>query len=345
MPHADAELPWSEDVTQTIGGEEAIIQEFLAPLAAGFPGAFGLADDCALVVPKPGMEMVLKTDPVRAGVHFFEKDDPADIAWKALAVNVSDIAAKGATPIAYLLALSFPQAPAAAWLRGFADGLRDAQAAFGCHLIGGDTDRAPGPLSITVTVLGEVPAGRMVRRATARAGDRIFVSGTIGDSGLGLHARTNDFARRFWPIDAQERAFLSRRYLRPEPRLKLGEALRTHASAAMDVSDGLAKDLDRMARASGVAAVLDASQVPLSDAARKIVAQVAEWRLRVLTAGDDYEVLCAVPPDHAAAFASAAAHAGVPVAPIGHCAPGHGLQVVGPDGQPVQLDRGGWDHF
>jgi thiamine-monophosphate kinase len=144
-----------------IGGEEAIIQTFLAPLAADYPGAFGLRDDCAAMSPQPGMDLVLKTDPIRAGVHFFADDAPADIAWKALAVNVSDLAAKGATPAVYVLALGFPEMPTHAWMAAFATGLRDAQTAFGCHLVGGDTDRAPGPLSIAVTAIGSLPTGTM----------------------------------------------------------------------------------------------------------------------------------------------------------------------------------------
>jgi thiamine-monophosphate kinase len=166
-------------------GEEAIVR-VLAPLAQGFPGAFGLQDDCALIAPAPGTELVLKVDPVAEGVHFLTDDTPEDVAWKALAVNVSDLAAKAARPLGYLMALSFPEAPATAWLTRFAAGLAQAQARFGCHLIGGDTDRRPGPLTMSVTMIGSIPQGRMVRRATAHAGDTLFVSGTIGDASLGL---------------------------------------------------------------------------------------------------------------------------------------------------------------
>ena len=152
-------------------GEEAIIH-LLAPLARGAPGALGLEDDCALIAPAPGSELVLKTDPVAEGVHFLADDAPEDIAWKALAVNVSDLAAKAARPLGYLMALSFPEAPTADWVTRFAAGLEAAQASFGCHLLGGDTDRRPGPLTISITVIGEVEAGRMVRRGTARPGER-----------------------------------------------------------------------------------------------------------------------------------------------------------------------------
>jgi thiamine-monophosphate kinase len=238
-----------------------------------------------------------------------------------------------------------PAAPTPEWMSAFADGLRQAQTAFGCTLIGGDTDKVAGPLSIAITVIGEVPAGRMVRRGTAQAGDLIFVSGTIGDSALGLHARGNGFARKFWPIEPEERLYLAQRYLRPQPRLGLRAALLTHASAAMDVSDGLAKDLERMAAASGVAATLDASRVPLSTGAAKIAGAVSEWQTRVLTGGDDYEILCAVPPSRRDGFQRDARAAGVPVTEIGLFGAGAGLTVVDAHGRPVVLDRKGWDHF
>jgi thiamine-monophosphate kinase len=328
-----------------ITSETSLVQEFLAPLAVAEPGAFGLLDDCAALTPRPGMDWVVKTDPVIAGVHFFPNDKPGDIGWKALAVNVSDLAAKGAIPRAYLLALSFPTAPEREWMSAFAEGLRAAQTAFGCHLVGGDTDKSTGPLSIGVTVFGEVPTGRMVRRATARVGDIVYVSGSIGDSALGLHARTNGFARKFWPIDTEERAYLNLRYLRPVPRLELRQALLAHASAAMDISDGLAKDLERMASASGVAAHVRLADVPLSSGAAKIVASIAEWQTKVVTGGDDYEILCAVPPSRAAGFERDAVASKMRVTAIGTFAAGAGLSIVDPSGAVVVLDRTGWDHF
>jgi thiamine-monophosphate kinase len=329
-------------------GEEAIIA-LLAPLTNGAPGAFGLQDDCALVAPEPGTELVLKTDPVAEGVHFLPGEAPADIAWKALAVNVSDLAAKGATPVSYLMALSFPEAPTRQWLSGFAAGLRKAQTQFGCHLLGGDTDRRPGPLTVSITVIGSVPQGRMVRRGTAKPGDLLFVSGTIGDAGLGLALAREPALAESWHLTAEGAEALVRRYRRPEPRLALGPALREHASAAMDLSDGLVKDLDRMLRASGVAGRLSAADVPLSAAASKFVTQVPDQSDRrlahLITGGDDYEVLAAVPSAHVAHFRAAAAAAGVPVTVIGSVSAGSGLRIDGPDGRPLALARPGWDHF
>ncbi|MEQ1649246.1 MAG: thiamine-phosphate kinase, partial [Hyphomicrobiaceae bacterium] len=167
-------------------GEGVLIATYFAPLAADAPGAFSLLDDCAALTPTPGHDLILKTDPIREGVHFFSDADAADIAWKALAVNVSDLVAKGARPVGYVMALSFPEEPSARWLKKFAAGLKAAQTAFGLTLLGGDTDRAPGPLSVAITAFGEVPAGKMVQRGTARVGDRVFVSGTLGDAALGL---------------------------------------------------------------------------------------------------------------------------------------------------------------
>jgi thiamine-monophosphate kinase len=327
-----------------VQGEEAIIR-VLAPLASGFPGAFDLADDCALITPRPGTELVLKTDPVAEGVHFLADDTPEDIAWKALAVNVSDLAAKGARPLGYLMALSFPEPPAIAWLARFAAGLAEAQARFGCHLVGGDTDRRPGPITITITVIGEVEQGRMIRRGTARAGDALFVSGTLGDAALGLALRKDASLAAAWGLSATEVEHLRRRYARPEPRLALASALRQHASAAMDISDGLAKDLGRMCAASGCGARVRLADLPLSAAGAKALAADASLARCIAAGGDDYEVLAAVPAAQAAAFTAAAVGSGIAVTHIGDVVSGAGVVIEGPDGLPLNFERPGWDHF
>ncbi len=325
-------------------GEDAIIQEFLAPLAAATPGAYGLRDDCASLTPPPGMDLVLKTDPVRAGVHFFPDDEPADIAWKALAVNVSDLTAKGARPLVYMLGLSFPDYPQRAWLHGFANGLSAAQAAFGCTLTGGDTDRAPGPISIAVTLIGTVPKGQMVTRLGARAGDGLYVTGTIGSAALGLALR-GGMAPARWCVSEAERVALVGRYLRPEPRLALADAVRRFASAAMDLSDGLVKDAERLCRASGVAGTLHLRDVPLGPTAQRLVADEASLLVRLVTAGDDYEILCAVSTGHEAAFVAAAMEVGIPVKRVGQLHAGAGLAVVDQNGAALSINRAGWDHF
>lgn len=327
------------------GGEDELIETTFAPLASGFPGALGLKDDCAVLTPPPGEDLVLTTDAVAAGVHFFPDDAPADIAWKALAVNVSDLAAKGARPIAYLLSLSFPERPSRTWLDDFAKGFAEAQAAFGLALAGGDTDRRPGPLSATVTAIGGVPRGRMVRRATGRPGDVLFLSGTLGDGALGLRLRQEPARAAEMGLDEADARALVRRYLRPEPRLALASHLVRFATAAMDVSDGLIKDCGRLARASGLAAAIDAVRLPFSAPARAALARQPALLDVALGGGDDYEVLAAVSPEHAGDFRAAAAGSGVAVAEIGRLAEGSGVAVAGPDGRPLEIGVTGWDHF
>ncbi|MBS0240750.1 MAG: thiamine-phosphate kinase [Proteobacteria bacterium] len=334
-----------ENDAKPLHGEQAIIAEFLTPLAAGFPGALGLKDDCAVFAPSPGMEIVLKTDPIAEGVHFLSDDDPADIGWKALAVNVSDLAAKGAMPRAYLMALSFPLAPTRAWMTAFARGLGEAQVAFGIQLAGGDTDRRPGPITVSITVLGEVPAGRMVRRATARPGDLLYVTGQLGRGALGLALHRDPILAQRWRVSTADAAAEVRRFHRPEPRLALREALLGHASAAMDLSDGLVKDLGRMAKASGCGAQVLASLVPRSAVGNAAIADDPEHWASILATGDDYEVLAAVPPDRARHFEDLAAASPFPVTRIGEMTAGGRVEILGADGTPLTFDRTGWDHF
>jgi thiamine-monophosphate kinase len=336
---------------EPLHGEEAIIQEYLAPLAAGYPGALGLKDDCATMTPTPGCDLVVKTDPVASGIHFFADDPPADIGWKALAVNVSDLAAKGAVPRAYLMALSFPEPPPRAWMAAFAAGLGEAQAAFGMHLIGGDTDRRPGPITVSITVFGEVPTGRMVRRAAARAGDILFVSGSLGEAALGLGlVRDGGLGRTLGLSEADVQAAV-RRYRRPQPRLALRAALLAHARAAMDLSDGLAKDLGRMCRASGCGARIQIDRVPRGAAAKAAIAFSPRYWNDVLAAGDDYEVLVSVAPDQADAFEAAANAAGgsasepFPTTRIGEMTGSAEIRFVDGSGSPISLAKSGWDHF
>jgi thiamine-monophosphate kinase len=333
-------------------GEEAIVA-LLAPLTEGDPGAFGLKDDCALLTPEPGTGLVLKTDPIAEGVHFLPGEAPEDIAWKALAVNISDLAAKGATPVGYLMALSFPEAPSRSWLSAFVAGLRDAQRAFGCRLLGGDTDRRPGPLTVSITAVGAVPQGRMVRRTTARAGCTLLVSGTIGDATLGLALAKEPALAGAWGLSEVEADYLVGRYRRPEPRLALAPLLRQYAAAAMDLSDGLVKDAERMLRGSGLGGRLRAGDVPLSEAARKVLAREPQRLAQLLTGGDDYEILAAVHglPARCEELRTAAAKTGIPLTEVGKVGASgwpetaDGLRIEGPDGRPLAVDRPGWDHF
>lgn len=328
-----------------ISGEDTIVQGYFAPLAAGFAGAYGLEEDCAALTPEPGHDLVLKTDAIAEGVHFRPDDAPEDVAWKALAVNVSDLAGKAARPIGYLLSLAFQSTPDRAWLERFTGGLRVAQEHFGLVLMGGDTDRRPNaPLSVTVMVIGSVPTGRMVRRGTARAGDFVYVSGTLGDSAIGLKVHDGPTAAAARLPEA-DRSFLEQRYLRPEPRLGLRDALLSHAHAAMDISDGLVKDLGRLCRASSLAATVHVDKLPVSQPARRAIAEQPALGELPLTGGDDYEILATVSPEEAEAFEALAKSAGIQVTPIGSMHQGSETHVLGADGKPVSLARAGYDHF
>jgi thiamine-monophosphate kinase len=301
--------------------EDRLIARYFRPLAS-HPGALGLADDAAVLVPPPGCDVVLKADAIIGGVHFFP-EDPADaVGRKALRVNLSDLAAKGAKPVGFLLSLALTDGTPDAWLAGFADGLRADAQLYGCPLLGGDTDRTPGPVMVSIAAFGTVPHGGMVRRSGAKPGDCVFVSGTIGDAALGLKLRREPAAAARYQLDPHERDHLLARYLIPEPRLALSEQIRLHASAAMDVSDGLAGDLAKLCGASGVSAEIEIEKVPLSGAARRVIALDASARELAVTGGDDYEIVCTIAAEKLEAFRAAALASGVAVTEIGRIVAG-----------------------
>lgn len=319
-----------------------IIARHFAPLAG--PGGLGLLDDAALIHPPPGHEIVVTTDAVVAGVHFFA-DDPADtIAMKALGVNLSDLAAKGADPIGFTLALAMPKATGDDWLAAFAGGLGRMAEAHGCPLIGGDTVVTPGALTLSVTAFGTVPNGRMVRRGGARAGDLLFVTGHIGDAAIGLRARLAERAGAPWPLAADHLALLESRYLVPRPRTAIAAALRHHASAAMDVSDGFVGDLSKMLSLAGLGAEVRLDDVPLSVAARAAIRRDPALLETALTGGDDYEVLASVPPGEAMAFVAACLAAGVPAVEVGFVREGAAVRFVDADGEERRFGRGSYVH-
>lgn len=324
----------------TRSAEDRMIARFFAPLAT-HPGALGLTDDCAVITPPDGCDLVLTTDAIIGGVHFFAEDAARTVASKALRVNLSDLAAKGARPLGYLLSLAVPQTVDDDWLAGFAEGLRADAVLYDCPLLGGDSDRTPGPTTVAVSMFGSVPAGTMVRRAGARPGDRIFVTGSIGDAALGLAMRNS----RNWPISDEQRQYLMTRYLLPQPRNVLAEAVRTHATAAIDISDGLAGDLAKLCRVSGVAAVVEVARVPLSDAAHAVLAADPTMTETVLSGGDDYEICCAVPPDRAESFRAAARTARLAVTDIGEIAAGEGVVFSQADGTPILFRQPSFSHF
>ena len=319
-------------------GEFTLIARYFAPLAG--PGALGLTDDAALLTPPPGCDLVLSKDALVAGVHFFA-DDPAEtIARKALRVNLSDLAAKGARPLGFLLGLGLPQNWSEPWLAEFARGLGEDASAFSCPLLGGDTVSSPERLTLSVTIIGAVPAGSMVRRSGGQPGDALYVTGTIGDGALGLSARQAQLRG-----EAADAALVAR-YLVPQPRNALAETIRTHASAAMDISDGLIGDATKLAAASGTGLTMRLADVPLSPAARTAIARQPELLETALTGGDDYEVLCAVPAEKSSGFEREAARLGVPVTRIGSLtATEHGIRFLDSNGQPFQAASASFRHF
>ena len=319
--------------------EDSLIARYFAPIAG--PGGLGLRDDAALIRPPPGHDLVVTVDGLVAGSHFFPEDPPAAIARKALRVNLSDLAAKGAAPLGFTLTLALPRVWTADWLADFAQGLGEDADTYGCPLLGGDTVKASGALTLSITAFGAVPQGRMVPRTGARPGDRLYVSGTIGDAALGLQLRLAGAVPA-----ASHHAHLLDRYLYPRPRLVLREALLGFASGAMDVSDGLVGDLSKMMRVSGVSAEVDLAAVPLSPAARQAVDQDATAFDVAVTGGDDYEILASVPSPLCAAYEAAAAEAGIPVTAIGRVVAGDGVPLFRDrDRTARHFARGSFSHF
>ncbi len=303
----------------------------------------GVGDDCALLQPAPGMQLALSSDMLVEGRHFLPEVDPAKLGHKALAVNLSDLAACGAQPLAFLLALALPRVDEA-WLAPFARGLLALADAHGCELIGGDTTQ--GPLNLSITVLGEVPRGQALLRSGARVGDEVYVSGSLGDARLALEALQGRLALPD-PVFEAARARLEQ----PTPRLALGLALRGLATAAADVSDGLLGDLGHILKASGVgarieaeaAAPLLAAAAPLAQAGRPLdPEQQLAW---VLAGGDDYELVFTAPPAGRQAVQAAAQASRTPVTRIGRIEAEPGLRLVDAQGQPISQRYASFDHF
>jgi thiamine-monophosphate kinase len=328
--------------------EDDLIAKFFAPLAG--PSALGLKDDTALYAPPPGHELVLTVDAIVAGVHFFPGDPPESIARKALRVNISDIAAKGAEPQGFLMTFAMPKDSRSAfdigWLERFVRALGDDAKLWRCPLMGGDTVSTPGPLSISITVVGAVPAGRMVKRTGAQVGDAIYVSGTIGDAALGLYVHGGKNEPWIERLSPQQRDYLVQRYLEPQPRLELASVIREFANGSMDVSDGLAGDLAKMMRVSGTSARIELARVPLSEAVRAACADERAFEIAV-TGGDDYEILFTVPEGRNDALERALSAADIPVTFIGTVAkgPNNLCEFVEKNGNARQFTRASFSHF
>ena len=307
--------------------EFALIRRYFAPLAT-HPGAVALGDDVALLSPSPGTVHVLKTDTIVEGVHYL-RDDPADlVARKLLRVNLSDLAAKGARPVGYLLAASLARGTTESWLAAFASGLALDQNEFGLSLLGGDTTATPGPTNLTVTAIGEAVAARVPRRSGAKRGHDIFVTGTLGDAALGLRVLKGS-------LQVEGAEFLVRRFRLPEPRIALGAKLAAAAAASIDVSDGLIADLGHICAESGVGAEVERDALPLSAPARAAVAAEPALWAEIVAGGDDYEILLAAPPGASLAGATR----------IGRIVAGKDVTLKDGAGRPIDVGEAGYRHF
>ncbi|ACK49630.1 thiamine-monophosphate kinase [Methylocella silvestris BL2] len=323
-----------------------MIAAFFAPIAG--EAGLGLRDDAALLNAPQGRGLILTKDLLVAGVHFFENDLPGAIARKALRVNLSDLAAKGAAPLGFLLGLALPPDWTPDWLKAFAADLAADAQDFGCPLLGGDTVKTPGPLTLSITAFGAAPAQGMVRRDAALTGDALYVSGTVGDAALGLRLRLNREEDRGWigALGAENAAFLADRYLLPRPRLALIDALGDHARAAMDVSDGLAGDLTKMLALAGLTADVALADLPLSQAARAALEAQPALIETICCGGDDYEILCAAAPEKALALEAGAKAAGIKLTRIGQARRGAVTPIFrNAKGEVLRFERASFSHF
>jgi thiamine-monophosphate kinase len=296
----------------------------------------GVGDDSALVQLSRGMELAISVDTMVSGTHFFPDVDPENLGHKALAVNLSDMAAMGAMPYWAMLALTLPKVDHD-WLAAFAKGFFDLAEEFGVTLIGGDTTR--GPLTLTVTIMGEVPAGASLRRSGAKAGNDVWVSGHLGDAALAVAHRHG----KLQLDEADYREAVMRLY-EPTPRVALGQALRGLATAAIDISDGLLADVGHICKLSKVGAVVELAALPLSAIAAKHIASDA-GRNAVIAGGDDYELCFTANPNSREVLMDLSKMLGVPLTRIGQLKRGKGVSLVGSDGKPVKIDGRGYDHF
>ena len=319
-------------------GEFELIARYFSPLATA-PGALGLKDDVALLRLPKGRELVAKADAIVEGVHFLSSDPPDTIAQKALRVNLSDLAAKGATPLGYLMSLSLPANRDVSWIKKFTSGLARDQRQYDVSLLGGDTTRTNGALTIAITALGDVPAGKATRRRGARPGDRVFVTGTLGDAACGLDILVK---KRKGAKVARE---LISRYRLPRPRLDVGRELRDLAHASIDVSDGLVADLGHIADVSRVRITIDAWRIPLSAALRHQLGASQNTQVLAATSGDDYEIAFTCPSECAGKIGKIARKTKVAITEVGRVERGRGVVLLDARGRPIRLQKRGYAHF
>ena len=314
------------------------IKSYFAPLAANFSGALSLKDDAALLYTEVDHELVVTTDTIVKGIHYIGDETPGFIARKLLRVSLSDLAAMGAEPLAYTLNIALPRETSDKWLEDFSSGLQVDQAEFGIHLAGGDSVSTPGPAVLTATLFGTVKTGDAVRRSGAAPGDLIFVSGTIGDAAFGLSIALQEIKANKLDND-----FLKGRYRLPQPRLRLGYCLKEAATAATDISDGLLADLGHITEASACGALIELKNIPLSTAVRRLVDEDSDRWDKVLTGGDDYEIIFTAPNQSCVADISAKLK--LPITPIGRIVSGRSVEILNSRGEPITFESEGYKHF
>ena len=326
-------------------GEFDLIADLFAPLTSSTPAALGLKDDAAVFSVPEGFDLVTTVDAMVEDVHFFPADAANLVARKLLRVNLSDLAAMGAKPIGYLLTLVRPSTVGEDWLQRFAHGLAADQRTFNIGLLGGDTVSTAGPLVLSLTALGQVAAGKSLLRSGANPGDTIYVSGTIGDAGLGLALVQDPEGQGFDNVSRDDRNALVARLQCPEPRLELGQALAGVATAAVDISDGLVADLAHIASASDVGMKLVLSDVPVSDAAARIVGTDENSRLKLIAGGEDYELAFTAPESTASRIRKISKDLELSITPIGTVTAEKIIEVRGQNGDSLPVTSSGWTHF
>ena len=327
-------------------GEFEIISKIFQPLTRGFKGAYNLKDDCASIALESHREFVISSDTLVAGVHFFPDDPPLSVGHKALAVNISDISSKGAKPYAYTLSIAIPQWVDECWLQSFADGLSESQSLYDIILIGGDTVSTPGPLTISITIFGKIDKNKMVKRFGAADEDFICVTGTIGDSYLGLQLLLPGNKNRFEYLEDEDKEYLIKRYRYPEPRVTIAPWLIKYASSAMDISDGLVADANKLHTSTPISGTINISDIPLSRAAQKIIENEPDTIADLICGGDDYEILFTLPVRSRDLFFHDVKAAGLDVTSIGRVnSRMNEMSFVKSDGEKLILKATGYDHF
>ena len=311
-----------------------LIAQYFAPLSGS--AGLGLLDDAACVKARPGYDLIISKDVLVEGVHFFEGANPIDLAAKALGVNISDLAAKGAKPSAYFLGLTLPKTIEEGWIKGFAAGLQISQSGYGIELLGGDTTSINGPIVISVTALGYVAENTMIKRSGAQVDDDIYVTGTLGDAALGL---------RILLGEASHSNYLVARYHRPQARHQVGQRLVGLASASADISDGLLADLGHVCKTSGVGAHIKQGKIPLSPSTETLLMENSSFADLVWSGGDDYEILFTSPQANRLEIEQLRAEVTIPITRIGMVEKEMGVRLVDRSGNLVQVDEVGFQHF